>query len=170
MISIRIVFSKGESLMIGLGMLLEHRLELSHKARLEITQGRRLDLRLSLIGALHVEKYTPQTTCPRCHHGMSPLEIIKGFRADPHDLTTSVLLRRADRGNDAWTGVARAQRIRERASVHLPQRHRPSRYFEECFQCDRNRICIRRNRRRKDENRTVPWQVVRHDHRQALRH
>jgi hypothetical protein len=88
MISIRIVFSKGESLMIGLGMLLEHRLELSHKARLEITQGRRLDLRLSLIGALHVEKYTPQTTCPRCHHGMSPLEIIKGFRADPHDLTT----------------------------------------------------------------------------------
>jgi hypothetical protein len=74
--------------MVGLEVSFGHRLELSYRVRQEIIQSHRLDLRLSLIGALHVEKYSPQATCPRCRHWLSPLEIFKGFRSDPHDLTT----------------------------------------------------------------------------------
>lgn len=72
-----------------LGMSLQQGLELSQREQLVQSQNHRLGLRLSLIGALHNEQLKPKARCSGCGYDLSPVEIIKGFRADPHDFTTS---------------------------------------------------------------------------------
>jgi len=44
--------------------------------------------RLDLTGAVHGGNYQPEAVCPQCDRSLTPFEIIKGFRSDPHDYTT----------------------------------------------------------------------------------
>ena len=60
--------------------------------RLQLTQGQRIDFRLSLrsqiLQALHEDDYTPKASCPRCKRELKPREILEGFLDDPNDFTT----------------------------------------------------------------------------------
>lgn len=78
---------------ISMGHRLHHSVQIAQSLRLSKAirvqiQGRALQLRLGLIGALRGEQYTPRGTCPSCGRKMTALEIIKGFNTDPNDFST----------------------------------------------------------------------------------
>jgi len=63
------------------------RLRLTQEQSLELTQHM-LGLRLELLGRLHDERYEPKGKCPTCGHNLKLVEILRGFRDDPDDITT----------------------------------------------------------------------------------
>lgn len=79
---------------MGLRMSIGHRISMRHS--LTITPAIRLQishylfgLRMELVQALRAEKYEPQAECPKCHHKLTPVEILRGFNRDPNDFTTA---------------------------------------------------------------------------------
>ena len=78
--------------MLGMSMSCGHRVEcrpeLSLQERAEMVQGHKLSLRLELIEAIRGFRYHPAGQCPTCGRQLTALEIIRGFKDDPHDFTT----------------------------------------------------------------------------------
>ncbi len=55
--------------------------------------SQRLEMRIELAEAIYgipsAEVYRPAATCPKCGHGLTVEEILRGFKNDPIDLTTA---------------------------------------------------------------------------------
>ena len=71
--------------MVGLGLRMTQRVEISQEQALE----QKFALRLELVQALRDEEYRPQGDCPECFHKLTAVEIIRGFNRDPNDFTTA---------------------------------------------------------------------------------
>ena len=79
---------------MGCGLRVRPRLRQSLEARLTLEQRnvialRVLQRRFDLIESVYGERYEPHANCPKCGRSMNPLEIIRGFNADPNDFTTA---------------------------------------------------------------------------------
>ena len=64
-----------------------HELRLTQAQRLAVDTAQ-LQRRRDLVNAVHGDTFKPKATCPLCHHPLTDLEIMKGFKDDPRDYTT----------------------------------------------------------------------------------
>lgn len=78
-----------QQLMVSLVQRQSQRLKLTQSQRHEIVQSHILSLKLNLIHAMRGDDYRPEANCPSCSRVLKPLEIIKGFSADPNDYDTT---------------------------------------------------------------------------------
>lgn len=69
-------------------MTMQMVLAVQHRQIQSLRADQHLALRLDLTQVLRDEKCTPQAICPNCSYELSPIEILRGFRDDPHDFTT----------------------------------------------------------------------------------
>ncbi|TSC79128.1 MAG: hypothetical protein G01um101425_765 [Candidatus Peregrinibacteria bacterium Gr01-1014_25] len=74
---------------MSMGMRTEQRHEQRQEQRQEMgmRQAAQMTMRVALIQAIHGEKFNPRARCT-CGHDLRPIEILRGFRADPDDYTT----------------------------------------------------------------------------------
>lgn len=79
--------------MFGFGMEQTQRLAQRQEQRLTqeqrlVVEQRLLGSRLAMLSALSDERFENHTTCPECGHNLTLVEVMKGFRQDPADITT----------------------------------------------------------------------------------
>ncbi len=69
-------------------MTIQMKLNLTQRLTLAQRLETRHALRLELLQTLHGAHGKPDATCPKCHHRLTTIEILRGFGDSPNDFTT----------------------------------------------------------------------------------
>ncbi len=77
---------------MGMGMSMEQRQEQRLEQRQSLTLSQRQTLLVQILqdlfSTIRGEVYRPEAKCPKCHHGLTTGEVLRGFNRDPRDFTT----------------------------------------------------------------------------------
>lgn len=76
------------SMGMSMGMRMQPQMLQTQSIKMAASLRITVSLRIQLLEALHGKKFKPEADCPKCHHELTPVEILSGFLDDATDIST----------------------------------------------------------------------------------